>query len=195
MLQYLVFVGAAVNLVFGALPYIKDTLKGKTKPNRVSWLMWSIAPLIGTIAAVINGVGWAVLPVFMAGFIPVLVFISSSFNKDSYWKLGKFDYLCGFFSAVALILWAVTKNPVVAIFFSIVGDFSAGVPTLIKSWKHPETETVAIYAAGIFTVLTGFAAVKTWNFSSVGFLIYLLIFNIITTILILRSRFIKKNNP
>jgi hypothetical protein len=38
MIQYLVLVGAAVGLL-GLIPYIKDTLIGKTKPNRVTWLM------------------------------------------------------------------------------------------------------------------------------------------------------------
>jgi len=70
MLQYLVFLGAAVN-IWGAFFYIRDTLRGETKPNRATWLMWSIAPLIATVAALSQGVGWAVLPVLMAGFGPL----------------------------------------------------------------------------------------------------------------------------
>ncbi len=57
MLHYLVFVGAAVNL-FGHFSYIKETLKGNTKPNKVTWLIWSIAPLIATFAAISSGVKW-----------------------------------------------------------------------------------------------------------------------------------------
>jgi hypothetical protein len=70
-LPYLVFLGAAVQLV-GIWSYIKDTVKGDAKPNRVSWLLWSIAPLIGTAAAISDGVTWEVLPVFMSGFGPLL---------------------------------------------------------------------------------------------------------------------------
>ena len=29
----------------GASVYIRDTLVGKTKPNRVSWSMWALSPL------------------------------------------------------------------------------------------------------------------------------------------------------
>ncbi len=47
MLQYLVLLGAAIQMV-GVVSYLKDTLKGVTKPNRVTWLLWSIAPLIGS---------------------------------------------------------------------------------------------------------------------------------------------------
>ena len=65
MLQYLVFVGAGVQLL-GIAAYVKETLRGKTKPNKVTWLMWSIAPLIATFAALSDGVTLAALPVFMS---------------------------------------------------------------------------------------------------------------------------------
>jgi len=193
MLQYLVFVGTIVLFFGGVLPYIKDTLKGKTKPNKMTWLMWSVAPLIGGMAAFADGVGWAALPVLASGFYPLLVFAASFVNKNSYWKLEKFDYLCGFFSAIALVLWAITKEPVIAIIFAIISDGFAGAPTLIKSWKYPETETVSTYAVSILCIPTGFASIKVWNFSSVAFLSYLTIMNMLFTSVILTKRFIKNN--
>ena len=113
-LPYLVFLGAAVQLV-GVFLYIKETLVGDTKPNRITWLMWAVAPLIATAAAIADGVTWAVLPVFMAGFGPLLVFVASFVNRNSYWKLETFDYLCGICSILALVFWGITQNPVVAI--------------------------------------------------------------------------------
>src|SRR3989338_1850794 len=103
-LPYLVFVGATVQLI-GTFFYVKETVRGNTRPNKVTWLMWSVASLIAAFAGFSAGAGWAVIPVFMAGFGPLMVFISSFVNKNSYWKLGTFDYLCGFFSLLALVLW------------------------------------------------------------------------------------------
>jgi hypothetical protein len=100
-------------------------------------------------------------------------------NKKSYWKLESFDYLCGFFSVLALVLWGITKEPVIAIIFSIAGDGFAAIPTLVKIWKHPETENKGPYATGVFNSLTSFAAVKTWNFSSYGFPVYLTVMNLL----------------
>jgi Na+/H+ antiporter NhaC len=65
MLKYIVFLGAVVNLL-GAFLYIRSTLKGETKPNRVSRLMRAITPLIGSAAAFSDGVGWGAIPVFMS---------------------------------------------------------------------------------------------------------------------------------
>ena len=80
MLKYLVFVGVVLQLI-GVFSYAKDVVKGKAKPNRVTWLMWSIAPLIATAAGLFSGVGLAVIPVFMSGFGPLIIFILSFTNN------------------------------------------------------------------------------------------------------------------
>ncbi len=61
MIQYLVLLGAAVNL-YGTVMYMRDILRGQTKPNLVSWVLWAAAPLIASAAAFSAGVQWAVLP-------------------------------------------------------------------------------------------------------------------------------------
>lgn len=191
MLKYLVIVGALVQLA-GILSYMRETLRGATKPNKVTWLMWSVAPLIATFAAISDGVSWSVIPVFMAGFGPLLVFIVSFVNKKSYWKLETFDYLCGFCSVLALVLWAITKEPVIAIIFAIASDGFATVPTLIKSWKFPETETADAYTTGLFNALTSFAAIKIWSFSSYAFPAYLVIINTFLTLSVYRIKLLKR---
>lgn len=184
MLQYLVIFGAIAQLA-GILYYVRDVLRGKAKPNKITWLMWTIAPMISTVAALSAGVRWVVLPVFMAGFGPLLVFVASFFNKKSYWKLNHFDYLCGFFSLLAIFLWGVTKDPLIAIFFSIVSDACAGLPTLLKSWSHPKTENAAPYAASIVSSFIAiFFAQKNWDFSEVAFPIYLITLNVLLVLII-----------
>ncbi len=186
-LQYLVFVGALVQFI-GITAYIRETIKGKNKPNKISWLLWSIAPLIATFAALSDGVKLSVVPVFMSGFGPLLVFIFSFVNKKSYWKLEKFDYICGAFSLLALFFWAITKDPNIAIIFSILSDGSASIPTLTKSWYHPETETASPFLAGLFSSITSFFAITVWNFSSVAFPLYLVIVNYILIFVIVRLK-------
>lgn len=190
-LQYLVILGAIVQLA-GVISYIKETLKGNTKPNKVTWLLWTVAPLIATFAALSDGVRWSVLPVFMSGFGPLLVLLASFVNKKSYWKLEKFDYLCGLCSILALVLWEITKEPVIAIIFAIASDAFAAIPTLMKSWKYPETETADVYTTGLFNSLTSFAAIKMWSFAAIAFPVYLVMINSSLILAIYRKRIFKK---
>lgn len=46
-----VYVGVVLSFL-GGLSYLIDTLKGKAKPNKVSWFVWALAPLIAFWATV-----------------------------------------------------------------------------------------------------------------------------------------------
>ena len=130
----------------------------------------------------------------MSGIGSLLVFIISLFKKEAYWKINKFDWICGVLSILALILWYITKNPAIAIIFSMFSGFFATIPTLIKIWKYPETENSIAYAGGLLSALTSFAAITTWNFTSMAFPVFLTISNIILISLIERKRFFKKRS-
>ena len=177
MLVYLVFIAAFATLAATYL-YISSMFKGAAKPNRVSWLMWSIAPFIAAAAAISNGVGWAVLPVFMSGLSPFLIFTASFVTKKAYWKLTSFDYVCGVLSGLALVLWYVTKDPNTAIAFAIASDGLASVPTLKKAWAHPETESAWPFIVGVFNASTSFGAATMWTFSEYAFPAYLIVINV-----------------
>lgn len=193
MFQYLVLVGAALNLS-GTYVYIRDIIKGTTKPNRVTYLMWSIAPLIATIAALASGVWWAVVPVFATGLGPLIVLIVSFFVKGSYWKLGRYDYICGTFSLLALILWGITNQPTIAIIFAIVSDAFAALPTLKKSWTNPETESGSAYVLAMIATITTYAAVKTWVFSEYGFATYIIFMDGLIALFVYRRKLMRLVN-
>ena len=178
MLEYVVFVAAFATL-FATFVYVRSMLKGGAKPNRVSWLMWSIAPFIATAAAISSGVGWAALPVFMSGFSPFLIFTASFVSKKAHWTLASFDYVCGVLSGLALVLWYVTEDPNVAIAFAIASDGLASIPTLTKAWKHPETEVAWPFMVGVFNASTSFFASTIWVFSEYAFPAYLIVMNIL----------------
>ena len=67
----------------------------------------------------------------------------------------------------------------VAIVFAILSDALAGVPTIIKSWKFPGTETMAVYCPGIVNNTIVFLTIKEWNFAAYSFNAYLIIINLI----------------
>jgi uncharacterized membrane protein len=194
MFQYVVFIGVFVNVI-GGFAYIRDTLRGETQPNRVSRLLWSVSTFIAAFAALQNGVGLAALPVFASGLVPFLIFLASFVNPKAYWELRPFDYVCGLFSVLALVLWYLTKDPNIAIVFAIVSDGFALIPTLVKSWKFPESESVIAYVTGLFSALTSFAAMKTWSFSELAFPTYLVVSCAVLVYAIKRKRFKKAESP
>ena len=145
-----VYLAAAISFI-GIFIYAISTLKGKTKPNRVTWVLWTVIPLITFFAQLSEGVGAAAIFSLAYALGPLCVVIASFLNKHAYWHLNTFDYLCGVISLLALLLWAVTGNALLAIVFSILADFVAGLPTLRKSFREPATENSSAYIAGILS--------------------------------------------
>lgn len=169
-----VLVGALLNLL-GSTTYAFNTLKGKTKPNRMTWFLWALAPLIAFSAQINEGVKWESIMTFMVGFGPLIIFLTSFVNRKAYWKITKFDIGCGLLSVMALVLWLVTGTGLVAIIFSILADLIAGIPTLVKAYKQPETEHHSVFRNGALSATITLLTIQTWSFANYGFALYILL--------------------
>lgn len=176
--QRFVIIGALIS-TSGAITYLWNTIKGRVRPNRVSFLLWSIAPMIAFAAQVRQGVGLEALMTFSTGFLPLLIFTASFVKRQAEWKLTRFDLICGVLSVLGLALWLITKVGNVAIFFSIVADGLAGLPTLNKAYRHPETEIAWPWMATCVGITLTLLTLDQWTFANSGFILYILIIDLI----------------
>ena len=70
------------------------------------------------------------------------------------------------------------------ILFAIFSDGVAAIPTIIKSWKAPETENYKVFFFAIINSGITLLAIKIWNFAHYAFPIYIFTICVILTILI-----------
>jgi len=173
--QALVIISTVMMLV-GAYPYLIDTLSGHTKPNRVSWFMWALAPSISAGAAISVGADFdSLIRVIIGGFVPMVIFVASFVNRQSYWRLTRFDLGCGLLSFLALIFWGLVDSPSVAILFAATGNTLASVPTFLKAWRYPETETRITYVTSFLSVAIILPVIPDWNIENAAFQTMLLL--------------------
>jgi hypothetical protein len=188
--ESIIYIGVIASLI-GVIWYLKSIIHGQVKPNLVSWFIWTLAPFLAVFFQIKAGAGLSILPVFMAGFGPLLVVVFSFFRKDAYWKLNTFDIICGAFSLVALILYIFTHNLGISIFFAILSDGLAAIPTIVKSWKFPETESSVAYTTGMFSNILALLIIKNWIFTIYSFSIYNIIINLALVSCIYRKKIFK----
>ena len=174
----------------GVFFYIRSMALGSTRPNRVTWFIWALAPLIATGFAIKAGAGISILPVFMAGFNPILVLIASFLIQNGYWKINRLDIVCGALAIFSLLLWIITHSYSIAIIFAIMSDALAGIPTIIKSWKYPDTETASAYMGGIIANILGLFIVTNWTFPVYISGFYFIALNLILVFSIYRKKII-----
>jgi hypothetical protein len=190
--HWFVLLSALISLS-GAAAYIRDMFRGKSKPNLVTWGLWAFAPLVATGAALSADADyWATARIFMAGFGPLLIFCAAFIVRKGFWKLSGFDYACGVLSLVALAAWLGAGSPLVAILLAAVADLLATLPTIVKAWKFPETETFYTYFVGLFTASIVIPAIPVWNIENAAFQLYLLVANTLLCLIILRGYLLKR---
>jgi predicted secreted protein len=173
--QHLAVLGAALPLA-GFVSYIWDMTRGRAEPNRVSWALWASAPLIAFAAEIVQGTSMQIaLVTFALGLGPLLVLLVSFANRGCYWKLARLDVVCGGLSGGAIAAWALTGRGDVAIALSIAADAFAALPTVLKSYARPESESPWTYlASGAGSVIT-LLSVRHWasaTFASYAFPLY-----------------------
>jgi hypothetical protein len=169
---HFVYLGAAIGALGGAL-YLRDTIRGTTQPNRVTWLLWAVAPLLAAAVEFNEGVGLRTLTTFMVGFVPLLIFLASFYNPAAVWRIRRLDYLCGALSVAGTVGWLVTRSGMVAIAAAIAADLLAGVPTMIKSWTHPESESISSYIGALVNAAILLLTVTAWTTAVVAFPLYI----------------------
>lgn len=182
--QNFLLIGFGAELIAG-IWYIVSTAQGKIQPNRVSWFLWALADMTAFFAEIKQGVGIQSLLTLFVGLGPILVLTASFMNKKAYWKIWKLDLICGAFSLIGLTLWIITQVGNIAIVFSILADASASLPTIVKSYRKPESESSLMYwgvvLLGILTVLT----IRKWSFAEAAFPIYITLINSLIASLVL----------
>lgn len=173
-----IYIGTVISIL-AMLSYLRDTLKGKTKPNRVTWGFWAVIPMIAFAAQIKQGVGLQALTTFIFAFNPMVIFLASFANKKAYWRLGTLDYICGAVAFLGVTLWLVTGHGNLAIFFAVVADFVASLPTMVKAFKNPETENPNPFLAALITSFITLLTIQTWTFAYYAFPLYIFLNNLI----------------
>lgn len=157
--------------------YIKDILQGgETKPNAISFFLWTVLQAIALFAQIKSG---ATLSVVIVIFVTLntAVVTALALTGYGYREYGKVDFFCLVLAIAAIVGWQVTGNPVLAIGFAIVGDVFAFVPTAVKTYKEPRSEHVPAWALITVASVLGVLSTDRWDTTNLAFPLYLVVSN------------------
>ncbi len=143
-----IFLAALLSFA-GTYGYIRDTLRGDTSPNRVTWGLWAIEGLLAFVVEIQQHVGLASLTTLMLGLMPFVIVMVSFKNPHSVWKIGRFDLFCGLISLAGLVFWGLVNEPTVALISFVAADQIAALPTVRKAWIAPSTESPRVFFLGV----------------------------------------------
>ena len=138
-------------------PYARDILKGTTRPERASWLIWSVLGLIAVASQAAKGATdslWMTVAQ-TAGTICIFGFSL----KYGYGGLIKRDIVALIAAGFGLVLWFLTKDALYALMLVIIIDGIGAALTVVKAYEQPESETVITWILGATSAVLGTIAV------------------------------------
>jgi hypothetical protein len=157
-------------------PYIKDILLKKSKPERASWLIWSI---LGSIAFFTQLSKGATDSLWLTGAqtigVVIVFLLSTKFGTGG---LNKRDLISLVVAGLGLIVWFLTKDALYALIIVILVDGIGVYLTLYKAYKDPESETMMTWILAGLSGLFAIFAVGTLNYILLLYPIYIVIANL-----------------
>jgi hypothetical protein len=170
------------------VPYVRSIIKSTTRPSAVSWFGWSFLFAIATAAQASKGIDWSLA-------VPLISTISTAVIASTALYLGRAvwtrtDIVCVVFGMLAVILWAITQEPLTAIILSIVTDISVTVPTIIKTYRDPVSEPTTLWVLYVISSILAILATKQFTIYNLLYPSYAVLGSII--IATLSSRKVRK---
>ena len=173
-------------------PYVRVTIKGKTKPHVYSWFIWAFVTFIIFALQVAGKGGAGTYTTLATAILCLAIFILGMRNGHK--DITKFDTVTFIISLIATGIWIFAKEPLISTILIVTINTLANLPTIRKSWKDPHSETLFTWEMGAVRNLLGLIALSnysilTWLYPATNLLI-----NIIeSSLLIYRRKQLEKN--
>lgn len=178
---------SVVSLVGSVVPYIIDVLRGKTKPNIVTWITWTLLTLVATIAEIAAG-EYVTATVTAASALSTLSVVILGL-KYGHAKYSRFDAACQTGVLFGFVLWYIFDSPLAAVWMALSIDFVGALPTIRHSWLQPHEETWVTFAISSFGALFAILALGNYNLVNLSYPLYLLIMDtVIAGVIIYRQK-------
>jgi len=185
MREALAIIGALVAM-FSTVPYLIDIVRGKTKPNIVTWLTWTLLTGISGSAALAGGEKKTAL--FLLGTTLCTAAVVVLGLKYGIAEFSRFDIVCQISALLGLVLWLVFNSPVIGIVVPLLIDLIGALPTVRHAWLKPGEETWQSFAIGIIAPALTIASLTRFNIISLAFPLYLLLSDLILSAIIIGRR-------
>jgi hypothetical protein len=158
---------AGVVAVADTIPYVRDTLRGKTRPHRGTWLIWGVLATVVCISQRADGGSWSLIMAGTQAVVTSLVFVLSIRRGEG--GLGTGEVVMIGVAMGGVVGWIIADEPIVATVCVVLADLIGAALMVPKTYRDPYSETLATFA---FASLGGALAAGAVGAPDLALLLY-----------------------
>jgi hypothetical protein len=185
-------IGTLVLSLISPIFYTRSMLAGKSKPHKVTRLIVWLAAVAGVLGILHSpntaGIIFACIFFARASYLLILALIFGTGGASP------LDKWCLVIGILALVVYALTRNGLLAISFGILADLIGYIPTFVKTWHKPESEDPTFFIIeGVASLL---AVIAIWQLRvDILFPIYFVLCSAVVVGLIYRKNILQVFSP
>ena len=177
---------AALVGIADTLPYVRDTLRGATRPHRGTWLIWGALAILVCLSQRADGASWSLLMAGTQAVLTTLIFVLSISRGVG--GLSTTDRIMIAIAGGGVLGWLLAGEPLVATACVVAADLVAAALMIPKTCRDPDSETLATFAlAGLSGALAA-GAVGSAELSLLLYPVYFALVNGAIALLIYHRR-------
>jgi hypothetical protein len=177
---------AAVLSVADTIPYVRDTLRGSTRPHRGTWLIWGTLAIVVVLSQRADGASWSLVMVVTDAVLTLLIFGLSIRRGVGGVTRGEAAMIA--IAALGVAGWVIADAPVVATAGVILADLTGAALMVPKTWRDPASETLSTFAFASAAGLLAAGAVGALDASLLLYPMYFFVVNGALALLIVVAR-------
>ena len=186
MLAAFGIIGGILQLVASA-PYVRDILKGTTRPQRSTWTIWTTLSFVVLASQWASGATWSLTLTIAQAISCAAIFVLAI--PRGVGGLSRIELIMFGIAGLGIVGWLVTDDPVLATCSVVVADLIAVGLMLPKTYRQPSTETVSTYAIGVVSTIFALAAVGSLDVALLIYPVYILLADAaVVALIVLRRR-------
>lgn len=165
-------IASGVLSTFAYIPYIIDTAARRTRPQRASWLIWSVLGSIAFFSQVFEGASSSLWFAGVQVSGTIIVFVLSIWVGQGRY-LSRSDHAILGAASIGLLLWYMTDNAAYALAITISISLLGGVATVVKAYNDPDSETLITWVVSFVASLCAVLSVGRLDFTLLAYPLYL----------------------
>jgi hypothetical protein len=135
---------AGVVGIVDTIPYIRDTVRGATRPHRGTWLIWGVLGTLVCLSQRADGASWSLIMAAVQAVLTSAIFLLSIRHGEG--GLSPTEAVMVALAGAGVVGWIVVDEPVIATACVVAADLIGAAMMVPKTYRDPGSETAATFA-------------------------------------------------